>query len=212
MPPSKVEVSQEALRDPIEIPDEDAITIHEALVVATSNSFVLGKSTLQRWAKFWYDHPGGAVRCLLVTTRAGNFYKLSREDFKVWVFDQKQNEKPHEAPQDLIRPLETPLDLSRPREVSRETRDEGNQNRFTELENENFQLKIDVGVRKQLLDRAREEMEDLRTMANNLLRENGALQYQILQLAPPSMSKGDTTNGEPAAPAPDNLPPTSHNT
>ena len=42
----------EALRDPIEIRDEDAITIEEALVIASENSYDLGKSTLQRWSKF----------------------------------------------------------------------------------------------------------------------------------------------------------------
>jgi len=47
-------------------------------------------------------------------------------------------------------------------------------------------LKIDIGVRKQLLERAKEEMDGLRSVTNNLLRENGALQYQIHQLAPPA--------------------------
>ncbi len=49
-----------------------------------------------------------------------------------------------------------------------------------------MQLKIDVGVRKQLLERAKEEMQDLRSMTDNLLRENGQLQYQILQIAAPA--------------------------
>lgn len=184
MDTSDLTTSHETPRDPIEIRDEDAITISAALTIAHELSFTLGKSTLQRWAKFWYDQQGGAVRCVLVTTTVGNVYKLSREDFEAWVFDQKQNDKSRETPRDLTRPLKTSRDLERPLETSRET--EENASRIKELENENMQLKIDVGVRKQLLERVKEEIDSLRSSANNLLRENGALQYQILQLAPPS--------------------------
>ena len=92
----------EALRDPIEIRDEDAITIDEALVIASENSYDLGKSTLQRWSKFW-EEKRGAVRSILVTHAGGKFYKLSREDFQAWVFDRKQNARPPEVPQGLSR-------------------------------------------------------------------------------------------------------------
>ena len=173
----------EASRDLVEIKDDDAITIDEALTIATDLSFALGKSTLQRWGKHWREQPGGAVRCVLVTTAGGKIYKLSRQDFEAWVFDQKQNDKSRETPRDLKRPLETPRDLERPRETSREA--EEFPNRLKELENENMQLKIDVGVRKQLLERVKDEMDGLRNTTDRLLRENGALQYQILQLAPP---------------------------
>lgn len=175
---------QQVSRDPIEIRDEDAITINEALTIASDRSFALGKSTLQRWSKFWYENPGGAVRCVLVTNRDGNFYKISRDNFEAWVFDQKQNGQSRETPRDLTRPRKTSRDLERPSEASTET-DEKN-SRIKELENENMQLKIDVGVRKQLLERAKEEIDGLHSMANNLLRENGALQYQIHQLPPPT--------------------------
>ena len=181
---------QETSQDPVEIKEEDAITINEALALAEASSFPLGKSTLQRWAKVWHDHPGGAVRCLLVTTRVGNFYKLSREDFEAWVFDQKENMRPPEAPQGLERPQETSQNLTRPHEASVETTEHAA--RIKELENENMQLKIDVGVRKQLLERVKEEMDTMRTTANNLLRENGALQYQLLQLAPPKREADST--------------------
>jgi hypothetical protein len=58
------------------------------------------------------------------------------------------------------------------------------------LEEDNLHLKIDVGVRRELINRAREEMTRLRTMADSLLRENGALGYQIQQLAAPANKIG----------------------
>jgi hypothetical protein len=184
MPPQEPREPQEVSRDAVEIRDEDAITIQEALAFASEQEFSLGKSTLQRWTKFWYDNPGGAVRCILVTTRGGKIYKLSRDNFQAWVFDQKQNDKSHETPRDPARPLKTSRDPVRPREVSSEA--DENTNRLKELENENMQLKIDVGVRKQLLQRAKEEMDDLRSMTNGLLRENGSLEFQLRQLAAPT--------------------------
>ena len=100
----------EASRDPIEIRDEDAITIDEALLIATGNNYPLGKSTLQRWSKFWCDRQG-PVKSVLVTHAGGRFYKISREDFQAWLFDQSQNARPHETPQDLSRSQETSRDL-----------------------------------------------------------------------------------------------------
>jgi hypothetical protein len=188
MPPQDAVSSQLTSPDQVEIRDEDAVTINEALVIAGDLSFALGKSTLQRWTKFWMEHPGGAVRCVLVTTTAGKIYKLSRGDFEAWVFDQKQNDKSLETPRDPARPSKISRDLERPREVLGEVQE--NSSRLKELENENMQLKIDVGVRKQLLERAKEEMDDLRSMTNNLLRENGSLQYQIHQLATPTPQRG----------------------
>jgi hypothetical protein len=185
--------SHEASRGPIEIREEDAITIDQAIAIAADLSFALGKSTLQRWAKFWRDRAGGPVRSVLVTTTSGKIYKLSREDFEAWVFDQKQNDRSRETPPDLTRSREASPDLERPHEVSGEATQDTN--RIKELESENLQLKIDLGVRKQLLDRAKEEMDGLRSMANTLLRENGALQYQIHQLAP-------AKNAEPAVASP----------
>ena len=181
MPPSDLARPPEVPQ--IEIKDDDAIAIDEALTIAGDLAFTLGKSTLQRWAKHWREQQGGAVRCVLVTTAVGKIYKLSRQDFEAWVFDQKQNDKSRETPRDLRRSLETSRDLPRPRETSDEA--EEFTTRVKELENENMQLKIDVGVRKQLLERVKEEIDELRSEANRLHRENGALQYQILQLAPP---------------------------
>ena len=193
MPPPDLAGSPETPQDPIEIRDEDAITIHQALAFAHEQSFQLGKSTLQRWTKYWKEHPRGAVRCVLVDTSAGRFYKLSRDDFEAWVFEQKQNDKSRETPRDLKRPQEVLQDLPRPREISRDAEDN---NRIKELENENMQLKIDVGVRKQLLEQAKGEMERLNSLTINLARENGSLQYQIHQLAAPAPKR------EAEAPAP----------
>ena len=123
------------------------------------------------------------MRCVLVTTRGGKIYKLSRDNFEAWVFEQKQNDKSHETPRDPMRPSKASRDLTRPHEASGGV--EENTSRLKELENENMQLKIDVGVRKQLLERAKEEMDDLRSMANGLLRENGSLEFQLRQLAAP---------------------------
>ena len=52
-----------------------------------------------------------------------------------------------------------------------------------------MQLKIDVGARKQLLERAKDDMDDLRSMTDNLLRENGSLRFQLQQLPPPQAHK-----------------------
>lgn len=184
----------ETLQDMVEIRSENEITIPAAMQLAQDASLQLGLSTLQRWAKLWAQQGASAkVKAVLVTTRQGKLYKLDRLDFESWIFDQKQNARPLEAPQDLARshdvsqdpakPRETSRDAARPREISQ---DEDRAERLRELESENMNLKIDIGVRKQLLDRAKEEMDGLRAMTNNLLRENGALAYQIHQLAPPS--------------------------
>ena len=182
MPPLDPLTPQETPQDLIEIPDGDAITVDEAITIAGEMTFSLGKSTLQRWAKHWREKPGGAVRCVLVTTTSGKIYKLSRDDFRAWIFDQQQNQKPHEIPQDLSRPHEVLRDPARSRETSPE--EHHLPNHIKELESEIMNLKIDLGVRKQLLDRVKEEIDDLRSMNHSLLRENGALEYQLLQLPP----------------------------
>jgi len=187
MPPQEPREPQEVSRDSVEIRDDDAISIQEALTLASEQEFALGKSTLQRWTKFWYENPGGAVRCVLVTTRGGKIYKLSRDNFQAWAFEQKQNDKSHETPRDPMRPSKASRDPARPQETSGGVQE--NTNRLKELENENMQLKIDVGVRKQLLERAKQEMDDLRSMANGLLRENGSLEFQLRQLAAPKPKK-----------------------
>jgi DNA repair exonuclease SbcCD ATPase subunit len=208
------QLPHEVSQDPIEIRQDNAITIAEALLVASQAHFSIGKSTIQRWAKVW-EMKGIAspVKCILVTTRAGNFYKLDRQDFETWVLEQKENDRSHEIPQDLERPdevlpdLERPdgasQDFIRPRETSRGT--EPASKKITELEmrlkqledentelkegsaqlkDENLNLKIDLGVRRELIKQAKEEMDRMRSAGENLLRENGALEFQIRQLGP----------------------------
>ena len=51
------------------------------------------------------------------------------------------------------------------------------------LRDENMQLKIDVEVRKQLLNQAAGEINRQRDHIEKLLRENGGLQSQVLQLS-----------------------------
>ena len=92
MPPQEANESAETLRDPIEIRQDAAINIQEALFIAAEQSFPIGKSTLQRWAKAWADRGAiSPVKSVLVTNRVGSAYRLDREDFKAWLFDQKQN-------------------------------------------------------------------------------------------------------------------------
>jgi hypothetical protein len=83
-------------------------------------------------------------------------------------------------------------------------------NRIKELENENMQLKIDVGVRKQLLEQAKGEMERLNSLTINLARENGSLQYQIHQLAAPAPTR--EAEAPPPGPTVDNSTPGSEMT
>jgi hypothetical protein len=95
----------------IEIPKEDTITIPEALQFTISIGLTLGKSTLQRWAMKWtglgFRSP---VRALLVTTRTGNSYRLSRTDFEVWSIEQKSNLRPATP----TRPIEVPTPPAQP--------------------------------------------------------------------------------------------------
>ena len=186
MPPSDPIESHETSRDPIEIRQEDAITIQGALVIATEQNFPIGKSTLQRWAKAWDEGNDSSVRCVLVTTRKGKTYHLHRDDFKAWVFDQKQNMKPNEAPRDPVMSHETPKDFTRSHQTSRDPQrpheTSAEKDTVIELREENMQLKIDVEVRKQLLNQAAGEINRQRGQIETLLRENGAQGSRILQL------------------------------
>src|SRR6202171_1029335 len=159
MPPQDANRTDETSQDAIEIRQDAAITIQEALIIASEQSFPIGKSTLQRWAKVWADRgAASSVKSVLVTNRVGSAYRLDRDDFKAWLFDQKQNMRPgeilrdptmpDETSQDTPRPRQTPRGSERPRETSNE---ELNSDPAQELRDENMQLKIDVEVHKQLL-------------------------------------------------------------
>src|SRR5450631_187836 len=114
MPPQDVNRSNETSRDAIEIRQDAAITIQEALIIAAEQSFPIGKSTVQRWAKAWADRGAeSSVKSVLVTNRAGSFYRLDRDDFKAWLFDQKQNMKAGQVLRDPTMSHETPRDTAR---------------------------------------------------------------------------------------------------
>jgi hypothetical protein len=194
MPPQDANRSDETSRDAIEIRQDAAITIQEALIIATEQSFPIGKSTLQRWAKVWADRGAvSSVKSVLVTNRAGSFYRLDRDDFKAWLFDQKQNMRDgevlrdpvmsHETPRDTARPQQTSRDTERPHETSTADMDT---DATQKLRDENMHLKIDVEVRKQLLNQAASEITRQRDHIEGLLRENGALQSRVLQLSAPA--------------------------
>ena len=212
------ETQAEAPQDLVEIRHEDAITVNDALTVASQVSFVIGRSTLQRWAKAWHTLGNASpVKCILVTTRMGSVYKIDKKDFEAWALEQKENDRSLEIPQGLVGSSETSSDLERPNETFQDplrpqsvsqdiamhrgaprsaerprrqadTRVEEYETlraRLKELEDENLQLKIDVGVRKELIIQAKQEVEKTRDVANSLLRENGALEFQIRQLDGP---------------------------
>jgi len=183
--------SHETRQDPIEIRQDASITIQEALIIAAEEQFPIGKSTLQRWAKSWGDKgAASSVKAVLVTTRAGASYRLDRDDFNAWIFEQKQNvgsgetlrdpERSHETPRDPVRSHETSEDPVRSHETSRDANESE-----SKLRDENFNLRIDIEVRKQLLTRAGEEVTRQRDQIEALLRENGGLQTQVLQLSAP---------------------------
>ena len=197
MPPQEANRSDETSRDAVEIRQDAAITIQEALIIAAEQSLPIGKSTLQRWAKVWAERgAASSVKSVLVTNRAGSFYRLDRDDFKAWLFDQQQNMRAgdvlrdpvmsHETPRDTARPQQTSRDTERPHETASADRDT---DAAQKLRDENMQLKIDVEVRKQLLNQAAGEITRQRDHIEGLLRENGALQSRVLQLSAPAKSE-----------------------
>lgn len=89
------EVSNIEIVATVELPEEDTIVIADALAIAERIGFRIAKSTLQRWAMRWSTlGTASPVRALLVTTRTGNSYRLSRSDFEVWAMEQKDNLNP----------------------------------------------------------------------------------------------------------------------
>ena len=75
----------------------------------------------------------------------------------------------------------------RPSETSRDFQDPGpsEPGQIADLRNEIMNLKIDVGIRKELVNQAAGEINRLRQLNESLLVEKGALQFQLLQLAAP---------------------------
>ena len=199
MPPQEMDRPDETSRGAVEIRQDDAITIQDALIIAAEQSFPIGKSTLQRWAKVWAERGvASSVKSVLVANRAGSFYRLDRDGFKAWLFDQKENMRAGEVLRDPMMSHETPRDTARPQQTSRdaershETSNEGtNSGGLQTLREENMQLKIDVEVRKQLLNQAVGEITRQRDHIEGLLRENGALHSRVLQLSAPKQDIQD---------------------
>lgn len=101
MPPEDPTAPHETPQDPVEIRQDATISIQDVLVIAAEESLPIGKSTLQRWAKSWADQAAASpVKCVLVTNRSGSAYRLDRDDFKVWLFDHRQNMRPGETAPD----------------------------------------------------------------------------------------------------------------
>ena len=209
MPPEEATRPDETSQGAVEIRQDAAITIQEALLIAFEQSFPIGKSTLQRWAKVWADRGvGSVVKSVLVTSRAGSIYRLDRDDFKAWLFDQKQNMRPGETLRDPVMSRETSKDTARPHQTlrgserSHETSSDETDAQ-QKLREENMQLKIDVEVRKQLLNQAAGEITRQRDHIEVLLRENGALQSQVLQLSAGKHDRLDLPPSPPVAPPDD---------
>ena len=91
-------------------------------------------------------------------------------------------ERHREAPRDPSGSQATSRDRPRAYSNGAEQDDQGSL-----LRDENMQLKIDVEVRKQLLNQAAGEINRQRDQIEILLRENGGLQSQVLLLAAPSV-------------------------
>jgi hypothetical protein len=199
MPAEEPTVPHETPRDPIHISQENGISIQEALEIAEAENVPLGKSTLQRWALTWeQQHAQSPVKCVAWIVTGTKTYVLDREEFRAWLFERKQNMRPnetvrdpagsHEVSQDPARPRQASGDPMRPRETSQDSersslqREESEE--LIELRKKVMNLTIDLEVRKQLLERASTEIDRERSRSENVLRENGALQYQLRQLGP----------------------------
>ena len=183
MPPTDPTASYETPRDFVEIRAENEITIPLALQLAKDASLSIGLSTLQRWAKKWQEQGSSSrVKAILASNRDGRFYKIDREDFLAWVFDQKQNVKPHEDSKDIEKSPETSKDLPKSHETSRDASQMVGDDALKKLERENMSLKIDVEVRNQLLEQAKSALAEERARSDNQLREMGSLQHQLLHL------------------------------
>ena len=189
--PMPQETSQDIVQ--VTIPEANAIKLAEALMIARKNNVAIGKSTLQRWAKVWAATADSPVKAVLQVTRDGRHYEIDRDDFEAWLLQEAENRptlpnlaEPDETPQDLERPHKTQRDPVRPSEASDDHT--ALAARVSELETENLQLKIDVGVRRELINQAKEEMDALQRHLHETLKENGALNYQLKQLPAPTTS------------------------
>ena len=170
------------------ISESEAITIEQAIEIARGETVPLGKSTLQRWALKWHSlHSQSPVKCTVFFTNGKKAYVLHRDEFKAWLFDRKQNLRPHETLQDPEGSHEVSQDPARPRKASRDferpSREAEESEEVEQLRRDNRDLKIDLEVRKRLLEAAAEQVKQERERSEIYLRQIGGLEYR-LQLGP----------------------------
>ena len=196
MPP--LLASPKAPLDEVEIRQGEAITINEALALASQEDFPIGKSTLQRWAKTWNGLGTTApVKCVLITNRQGSVYKLDRSDFLSWMFEEKENVRPPQASTDSMRPKETPVDPEGHHETSQDLPDNSeeladSQAKLKETEDEIAALSskfqdetILRKVHEHRANRAEEMIGIERERSDHLLKVVGAQELKLRELGVP---------------------------
>jgi uncharacterized coiled-coil protein SlyX len=172
---------------PVTIPDEHAISIAEAIQLSHAEGYPLAKSTLQRRAQKWHELAHASpVKCVtIVLPVVGSTYRLDREDLRAWLFEQRQNLRPHPTSPHPTPPRETPRDTMvhhetpQEREVRREL--ENPATHVAALENRIERLELQ-------LDRKDEQIATLnRTLdatINQMSNTNGLLVGMQRMLAP----------------------------
>lgn len=178
------------LSAPVTIPDENVISINEALALAAAEGYPMGKTTLQRKAKAWREAGHAApVKSLLVMTPAGAIQRLDREDFLSWVFDMKNTLRRLPPQQDASRDLEVPPEAP----IAQQARLGAGEASLTsdkyvfQLERENTTLRDQLNIKDRqietqsktidtLLDRSKETnvlIQGLQSMINGILAIGG---------------------------------------
>lgn len=165
----------------VELPEEDTIVIADALAIAERIGFRIAKSTLQRWAMRWSTlATASPVRALLVTTRTGNSYRLSRSDFEVWAMEQKDNLNPARNPRSLAEhpsdapppTIMTPVDIQTPEQSPEPAPDrsaESFKDRLIEqLQGENNFLRDEIRIKNDQLKDATERSKETNILIHGL--------------------------------------------
>lgn len=107
----------QAMAEPVVIAEENSITLDAALELAAAEHYPIAKSTLQRRAKHWREQGTAAPvkAVLIVLPSIGATYRIDREDFAAYIFDQKNNmrvltpDQPTQpAPAPLVQPAAAP--------------------------------------------------------------------------------------------------------
>ena len=126
----------------IQIPEHQQISVMGALSLATGEGLEIGKSTLQRKVKKWYELGEAAeVPCVLVTSKSVQRYVLQREAFVSWVLDELTQQKQVGTSPGLVRSQEVSKDDGDPRAPEPET-DRYVTQLETRLEEKNDEIKF----------------------------------------------------------------------